>query len=210
MATKCKPSTGPTTGKKSRRAAPATSHHDEARRLIEASPEPLRLAILWSIYGGCRRGESFNIKWRDVDFERGAVTVRGKTGERLIWLSDDSRAVLMQCPRGDGPVFDKRNLRKLFQAALAAAEITNFTWHDLRHTHATYLRQQGAALEIVQRSLGHASITTTQRYAHVDDREVKAALAKLPTLSDKTIGSTERHPVATPKEKLSQSTSSLH
>lgn len=44
------------------------------------------------------------------------------------------------------------------------------------------MRQAGAPLEVVQRALGHTLITTTQRYAHVDDAEIRDALRKLPDL----------------------------
>ena len=156
----------------------------EAGRLLDASPEPLRLAIEWSLLTGTRQSETFSILWSDVDFERGQVAIRkGKTGSRVVWLTDEGRAVLLRCPRDREAVFDRRNVRKLFEAATAAAGLVDFHWHDLRHTHGTWLRQKGAALEIVQRSLGHASITTTQRYAHVDDREIRDALGQLPTLS---------------------------
>lgn len=114
---------------------------------------------------------------------------KGKSGRRVVWLTDETRALLLRCPRDRDAVFDKTNLRKLWAAALVKAKLDDFTFHDLRHTHATWLRQGGAPLEIVQRSLGHASITTTQRYAHVDDREVRDALAQLPTLRPNTAAS---------------------
>ena len=53
-------------------------------------------------------------------------------------------------------------------------------------THATWLRQRAAKLDVVQRSLGHASVTTTQRYAHVDDGELRAALRGLPAFGTST------------------------
>lgn len=163
----------------------------EVERLLELSPEPLRLAIEWSIYSGCRKSETYRIRWPDVDFDRGCVAIRkAKTGSRVVWLTDASRELLLRCPRRNDTdlVFDGRNRRKLFEAAIAAAGIEDFKWHDLRHTHATWLRQGGAPLEVVQRSLGHASITTTQRYAHVDDREVVEAMSRLPVLNSDSSG----------------------
>ncbi len=80
-------------------------------------------------------------------------------------------------------MFDKTNARRAWDAALKKAKIENFRWHDLRHTHATWLRQQGAPVEVVQRSMGHADIATTMRYAHVADTELVEALHKLPQLS---------------------------
>lgn len=159
----------------------------EAARLIECLPEHIRLAVEWSLYTGCRRSETYGLLWEKVDLERGEAVVIAKGGkEKIVFLSAEARAVLARCPHHGPRVFDPTNGRKIFDAALKKAKIGEFTWHDLRHTHATWLRQAGAALEIVQRSLGHAKITTTQRYAHVDDQEVRDALRKLPTLTTNT------------------------
>jgi integrase len=156
----------------------------EVVRLCSFLPEHIRLAVEWSIYTGCRREETFGMKWDKVDLERGYVEVEGKTGNRVVWLSAEARAVIERCDRTQIYVFDRTNWRKHWEAARKQAGITNFHWHDLRHTHATMLRQSGAPLEVVARSLGHSSIQVTQRYAHVDDREVKDALAKLPSLQE--------------------------
>ena len=155
----------------------------EAQRLCEALPEHVRLAVEWSLYTGTRKSETYGMRWEDVDLERGQATVSGKTGRRVVWLSAEARSVLYRVPRRTSRVFHGSNARKLFEAALQAASIEDFRWHDLRHTHATWLRQGGAPLEIVARSLGHATIQVTQRYAHVDDQEVKDALRKLPSLA---------------------------
>jgi integrase len=159
----------------------------EAGRLLAElrgmGAEHIALAVEWSLYTGCRRSETFGLRWDDVDEERGTATVDGKTGQRTLWLSAEARAVLARVPAGRSLVFDGTNYRKLFEAAVRNAALSDFTWHDLRHCHATWLRQAGAPLEVVQRSLGHTLVTTTARYAHVDDTEVKEALRKLPSLT---------------------------
>lgn len=156
----------------------------EAVRLISFLPPHIRLAVEWCLYTGCRREETFGLKWVKVDLERGSCEVSGKTGTRIVWLSAEGRAILEQCNREMPYVFDRTNWRKHWEKAKREAGITDFRWHDLRHTHATWLRQGGAPLEIVARSLGHSTIAVTQRYAHVDDREVKDALRQLPSLSE--------------------------
>lgn len=107
----------------------------------------------------------------------------GKTGSRTLWLSAEARSILSKAASDKPLVFVGTNYRKLFEAAASRVGLDDFTWHDLRHTHATWMRQAGAPLEVVQRSLGHTLVTTTARYAHVDDTEVKDALRKLPSLS---------------------------
>jgi integrase len=155
----------------------------EAVRLCSFLPAHIRLAVEWSLYTGCRREETFGLKWAKVNLERGYVEIRGKTGERIVWLSAETRAIIEQCDRSGTHVFDRTNWRKHWEAARKKAGIEDFHWHDLRHTHATWLRQGGAPLEIVARSLGHSTIQVTQRYAHVDDQEVRDAHRQLPSLS---------------------------
>lgn len=157
---------------------------DELGRLLDRLPNMARVAVAWSVYTGMRLAATYAIMWDHINFAKAECTIVKKGGEeQTIFLSADAMLLLADLPR-DGPfVFDGTNRRKIFEAALREAGIDNFRWHDLRHTHATWLRQAGAALEIVQRSLGHKSIKTTQRYAHVADSEMRAALQGLPSLN---------------------------
>jgi integrase len=63
--------------------------------------------------------------------------------------------------------------------ALAAAKVPSGRVHDLRHTFASWLVQDGVPLAVVQRLLGHASIRTTERYAHLAPEHSLAAVASL-------------------------------
>lgn len=160
---------------------------DELRRLLDHLPDHARAAVAWSVYTGVRLTATYDLKWTDIDFGKCEAAIIKKGGEaQTIFLSGDAVALLAELPRDGVYVFNRCNRRKIWEAALKAAGIKNFRWHDLRHTHATLLRQAGAALEIVQRSLGHQSIKTTQRYAHVADSEMRSALQNLPRLTPNT------------------------
>ena len=63
-----------------------------------------------------------------------------------------------------------------FREALAAAEVEDFRFHDLRHTFATRLLRRTGNLKLVSKLLGHSSIETTARYAHVLDEDIADAL----------------------------------
>jgi len=79
----------------------------------------------------------------------------------------------------DGRVFLIRENREWWSKALKEAKIKNLRWHDLRHTFATRLVEAGVHLSIVQKLCGHSSHNTTTRYAHVDDKLMRAAMDKL-------------------------------
>jgi integrase len=157
---------------------------EELTRLLELLPYHARVAVYWSVLTGMRLAATYDLTWAAIDFAKAECRIIKKGGkEQVIVLAPDAMLLLAELPRHGPYVFERRNRRKIFEKALADAGIENFRWHDLRHTHATLLRQAGAALEIVQRSLGHQSIKTTQRYAHVADHEVREALQKLPSMT---------------------------
>ena len=65
--------------------------------------------------------------------------------------------------------------------ARTRAGVTDFRFHDLRHTIATRLRRAGAGLDVVADVLGHATLTMARRYAHLGKETMRAAMAALPS-----------------------------
>lgn len=149
---------------------------EEAARLLACLAPHTRLIVEWSLYTGLRKSETTSLIWDKINLAEGFADVQVKGGHwRRIQLSEPTKAVLARTPKAGRIVFDATNLRKNFTAGLHTAGITDFRFHDLRHTNATWLRREGASLEVIQRALGHSSVQVTQRYAHVDDQEVLAA-----------------------------------
>ena len=60
----------------------------------------------------------------------------------------------------------------------AVAEIPEFRWHDLRHTFATRFTRV-AGIKAAQNMLGHASVTTTAKYAHATENDLRAGLIRM-------------------------------
>src|SRR4030095_1716483 len=79
-------------------------------------------------------------------------------------------------PNAGAPVQDIKNG---FHAVLALAGIENFTWHDLRHTFASWLMMRGASLRSVAELLGHQSMKMTMRYAHLSPAFLSAEVGLL-------------------------------
>jgi len=148
-----------------------------------------------ALHTGMRRGEQYNLRWQDVNVNQGIITIpRSKHGEaRHIQINSVARETLRKLrERGDGlgyvcPGSDwsrKRDCEGWFASALSAAEITNFRWHDLRHTFGSRLVMAGVPLRAVQVLMGHKRIETTLRYSHLSEahlREVVERLTASPT-----------------------------
>jgi integrase/recombinase XerD len=130
--------------------------------------------------GGLRVDEIARLAWRDLR-ERGdggQVTVYGKGGKtRVVLLPATVWRELVSIRAGappDAPVFASRNndgfltstqVRRLVYAAASAAGLDERpSPHWLRHAHATHALERGAAIHLVQATLGHASVATTGRY----------------------------------------------
>lgn len=162
---------------------------DEMFALIQAaaSDEPLTVrdrAILELFYSsGLRVGELAALDVGHVDLVEGLVRVRGKGDkERIVPVGRMARQALDRylvargAPRQDQPLFlnyrgerlsarsIERNLKKWL---LRAGILKDASPHALRHSFATHLLDGGADLRAIQELLGHASLSTTQKYTQV-------------------------------------------
>jgi integrase/recombinase XerC len=142
---------------------------------------------------GMRVGELAGLNVRDVNVDQRLVRVLGKGAkERIIPFGVPAkRAVLAWLERGrpqlmrpatDGAMFlgqrghrvDQRQVRAAIHELCQLAGIEDIAPHGLRHTAATHLLTGGSDLRSVQEVLGHASLTTTQRYTHVSAERLRA------------------------------------
>jgi integrase len=87
---------------------------------------------------------------------------------------------------------DKSRLRDAWVKARAAAKRPDVRWHDLRHTYASWLVQDGQALTAVRDLLGHSSTAVTNRYAHLAPAHLRGAVASLPQLGGERVGKKKR------------------
>lgn len=183
---------------------------DETVALLSApdpsTPRGLRdRAILEALYStGLRVSELVALDLGDVDWGRREVRVRGKGDkERIAIFGQPARRALRAYLRSARPKLANersgaafflnrfggrltdRSVRALVgeYARMAGLE-DNVTPHTLRHTFATHLLEGGANLRIVQELLGHARLTTTQRYTHVSRRHLRQEYGRIFPLPD--------------------------
>ena len=147
---------------------------EEQERLLRCATNPawLRPLLITALHTGMRRGELLALTWKDIDNRQRIIRIEhSKNGERRsIPISDTLQSTLGAIKVRDisGRVFPMavRSLRAAFDKALGKAKIEDFHFHDLRHTFATRLVQNGVDLYKVKELLGHKTIAMTMRYAH--------------------------------------------
>jgi site-specific recombinase XerD len=175
---------------------------DEVARLINASSNLFRRALLMTVYGtGMRRSEVVRLRVSDIDSERMIIrVVQGKGGKdrdlplspelletlRAYWRWRRPKVYLFPSRgerRGpDVPLSDKTVWQVCTEAARKAGITKHVTPHTLRHSWATHLLEAGTDLRTIQMLLGHGDLETTARYIHLSREHLHAAanpLAKL-------------------------------
>lgn len=150
---------------------------EQVSRLADAGSDGVRAAVWIALYTGCRRGEI--LKLRPEDISRNEITIHsGNTKTlrtRVVPIVPGLREWLKAIPL---PYKDYEGLKTGFQRARIKAEMPWVNFHDLRHSCASILMATGADLYTVSKILGHSTITTTQRYSHLEVSQQRAALKK--------------------------------
>ena len=175
----------------------------EAKSLIAAIDEQSPIAvdlIKLAIHTGCRRGELLELEWSRVDLSQNEIsldTIHTKNSKpRTVAINSAAREALIHrasirakhCPdspwvfvhtQGRWKGHRVKSCRRAFQTACKRAGIADFTFHDLRHTCASWLVQADVHLLSVRDVLGHSTTAMTERYAHMDNQRIHDAVAVL-------------------------------
>jgi len=166
---------------------------EEEESLKGKFPEKYWPWVEVALHTGMRRGEQFNLRWENVNFQTRTLTIpRSKHGEvRHIPMNDHVVEILRAMPSrlssawvfasaNNQTPMDARNFaRRVFAPAVKEAGIENFRWHDLRHTFASRLVMDGTDIRTVQELLGHKTITMTMKYAHLSPGHKMDAVQRL-------------------------------
>lgn len=149
----------------------------EVRKIADQASEQVRAAIWVALLTGCRRGEVCKITAEDI----GRQTIRIQAGNtktlryREVPIVPALRPWLKHMPL----TINFEGVKSGFRRAREAAGMEHVHFHDLRHSCATIMLQLGVDLHVVREILGHSSVKTTERYAHVMVKPQREALGKL-------------------------------
>lgn len=160
---------------------PAVLSKDQIKKVIDATPSIKAKAIAMILYSaGIRLRECINLKIIDIESSQKRIRVENGKGEvdRYTVLSTQTLNVLREYfiryrPQTylfngrNGPLC-QRSVEKIVSCAGKKAAIGKPVYpHVLRHSFATHLLEAGVSLPVIQKLLGHKSITTTMIYLHV-------------------------------------------
>lgn len=154
---------------------------EQVRHLADHCSEPTRAAVWIALLTGARRGEILAMKPEDVSDD--TITIHaGNTKTlriRVIPIAPALRPWLKFLPL---PFKSYEGLKSGFARGRLAAGMPHVHFHDLRHSCASILVAEGENLYTISKILGHSTITTTQRYAHIEVSQQRTALDKLSKL----------------------------
>lgn len=168
----------------------------EAEALLEAlkkkSEQTYQISLL-SLHTGMRFSEITGLRWSHIDLETRKIHIFNAKGDkdRTIPMTAGIVELFSGMPKGNGAqyIFPSRVGRRINKISksfdLAVKDLgfndnvtdpkLRFTFHCLRHTHASWMVESGTDLFLVQKQLGHSTPTVTQRYAHINDEQLEKA-----------------------------------
>jgi integrase len=204
--------------------------HEEIRQFLKAEKShKYKTLFMLAIMSGARQGELLGLKWSDVDWKYNQIHIqrtfnnqawydtKTAAGNRKIDLGPSMMADLklwrIACPPNElnlifpnnagGPINHNNMVSRHFNPALKKANISHVRFHDLRHTYASLLLEQGENIKYIQSQLGHSRPNFTLNvYTHLMKRVNQEAALKL----ESSIFGTGHNLVTTNKKEVTAST----
>ena len=153
--------------------------------LMASAVAAVRLLLLT----GCRRNEMLRLRWDDIDRTAGELRIReSKTGPRRAPLTAPVERVLARIPRIEGNPWviaggrrgePLKDINSYWHRLRERAGLEDLRLHDCRHSYASQALAIGEGLPTIARLLGHKTVMTTYRYAHLAEDSEKASVAKV-------------------------------
>jgi len=184
---------------------------EQFRRVLAASPEKMRMIFALLTATGMRRSELLECRWKYVEGKRILLPTSKNEEPKEIHLNVFAQKALASLPKGEAEdrLFTDvtpEAVSMAFHRVCEALGISDIRLHDLRHTFATWLRQQGTELDVIASQLGHRDLRMTKRYARIASVQVRDAVSGLDSmLSDGQEGENAlvSHPIVTGGRALS-------
>ena len=163
---------------------------EEERRLLAECADHLKPIVISALNTGMRRNEILTLTWNCVDLKLQIIhVVKTKSGKNreiplnkgLLRLFEELKNLkkpdfVFPNPKTNKPF---RSIRHSFENACRRANIHDLRFHDLRHTFACRMIQNGCDIETLRDLLGHHSISVTERYIHTNLDQKRGAIERI-------------------------------
>ncbi len=158
--------------------------HEESDRLIEELPEHLKAMTCFTLATGLRESNVTGLQWNQIDLQRRCAWIhadqaKGKKAIAVPLNKEALKIIEQQIDKHDTHVFTykgnpvTRANNHAWEKALIRANITDFRWHDLRHTWASWHVQNGTPLHVLKELGGWSDLTMVLRYAHLSSKHLE-------------------------------------
>jgi integrase len=181
----------------------------ELQRLVATlDTDPARTACLvikWCLYTACRKGEALHLKFADINRDTNTWTIQAATAKskkrRVVPLNSAALAILDELSQGNDSEWVFLNSRngerlksvdKVWQRVRSTANLPeDIVIHSLRHMGASMMLSSGADLATVRDILGHADISTTEKYLHASGQSLRSGAAGIEDYLEKALANSE-------------------
>lgn len=162
----------------------------EKDALLKAASDWMNPVLVMALNTGMRQGEILGLKWAEVNLDQSVILVkRSKSGKpRHVPINSKLFDLLKRLPKRGPSVFTDESgnmlyrhgaIRSSFDRLVNKLGLTDFRFHDLRHTFASELAMKGADIKTIADILGHSSTRMTERYMHLSPNHKRVAVELL-------------------------------
>jgi integrase len=179
----------------------------ELQRLMHVlDTDPARTACLvikWLLYTACRKGEALQLRWSDVNRDNNTWTIQAANAKskkrRVVPLNSGALAILYELSQGNESEYVFLNSKngerlksvdKIWQRVRKSAGLDttdDVVIHSLRHQGASMMLASGADLATVRDILGHADISTTEKYLHASGKSLRSGATGIEDYLEKAL-----------------------
>lgn len=164
---------------------------DEEKRLMEVLSVPeyeyLKGIVIVALNTALRRQNILDLTWEQIDLTGRVIEITENKSNKHIFkpINDTLLQYFQGIPEesrvGDvfiNPITGRKckEIKRAWKTVKEKANITNFRFHDLKHTVGTRLAKQGVPIPVIKEVLDHSDIKTTMRYVHTADKQILSAM----------------------------------
>lgn len=164
---------------------------DEEQRLFEACPDYFKPLLITALNTGLRNSNIRLLKWENVKMDYRILEITENKGNKHIKLpiNEELYNLFLTIPKTESEyvfinprtntAFGRIGMSKIWNKIKEKAGVTDFRFHDLRHTVGTRLAQKGVPVPVIKDIMAHSDIKTTMRYVHTAEEQMQKAMEVL-------------------------------